>query len=389
MAATLWRSMRRSTITLAAAIALLVAPAAAIAAPDDPPPPSGLMPPDAPQPPPGTPGGKAQAGKVLTADQGTWEDGVTLTNDWRRCSESECESTGKKGSTYLLTAQDVGRRIKLRVRGERAGLLGGSRTVDSPLTAAVAAAPVAPANTTPPVITGAAQDGQILTASQGEWTGTSPIAYSYDWLRCTAACTPTGVTGPSYPLTATDVGNQMTVVVTAVNEAGSATASATSPVVAALPPAAPTTAPPAAAPPSESPPSGSPPSGSPEKPARPALRRLSPFPVVVISGRAAAGGAVITRLAARRAPRGATVTVRCTGRDCPVSQARRKFRRSRMRLRAFEVELRAGTVITVLIRKGGLLGKYTRIRIRRKAPPARVDRCLEPGSERPVPCPAR
>jgi len=380
--------MRKTITSLAATFALLVAPAAAIAAPEDPPPPpTGLVPPDAPTPGPGVPGGTAQEGKVLTADRGIWEGDVTLTNDWRRCSASACESTGRTGSTYVLGAQDVGSRIKLRVRGERGGLLlGGSRTADSPLTAVVAAAAVAPANASAPVITGAAQEGQTLSASEGGWTGTSPITYSYEWLRCTSTCTPTGVAGPTYPLGVADVGSQLTVVVTAANEAGSATATATSPAVAALPPAA---LPPAASPPAGSPPAASPPAASPDKPARRAVRRLSPFPVVIISGRSAAGGAVITQLAVRKAPRGAVVTIRCTGRDCPFGQARRKFKRSSpMRVRRLERKLRAGTVITVLIRKGRLLGKYTRIRIRRNAPPTRVDRCLAPGSGRPVSCSA-
>ncbi|MGI9094268.1 MAG: hypothetical protein ACR2F4_01680 [Thermoleophilaceae bacterium] len=374
--------MRKTITSLAATFALLVAPAAAIAAPEDPPPPpTGLVPPDAPTPGPGVPGGTAQEGKVLTADRGIWEGDVTLTNDWRRCSASACESTGGTGSTYALSAQDVGSRIKLRVRGERSGLLGGSRAADSQLTAVVAAAAVAPANASAPVITGAAQEGQTLSASEGGWTGTSPITYSYEWLRCTSTCTPTGVAGPTYPLGVADVGSQLTVVVTAANEAGSATATATSPAVAALPPAA--------SPPAASPPAASPPAASPDKPARRAVRRLSPFPVVIISGRSAAGGAVITQLAVRKAPRGAAVTIRCTGRDCPFGQARRKFKRSSpMRVRRLERKLRAGTVITVLIRKGLLLGKYTRIRIRRNAPPTRVDRCLAPGSERPVSCSA-
>ncbi|MDQ3645041.1 MAG: hypothetical protein M3356_05995 [Actinomycetota bacterium] len=377
---------------MGAAIALLVAPAAAVAAPDDPPPPpTGLVPPDAPDPPPGVPRGTAQEAKALTADQGNWEDGVTLTNDWRRCSATACESTGETGSRYVLRARDVGRRIKLRVRGERAGILGGSRTADSPLTAVISAAPVPPSNTSAPEITGVAQEGQTLSASQGTWTGTSPITYSYEWLRCTATCAPTGITATTYALTAADAESRLKVVVTATNAAGSAVASATSAVVAALPTALPPGDPPPEDPPAESPPSESPPAGapSPDDPPRPVIRRLSPFPVVIVSGRATGGGAVITQLSARRAPRGATLTVRCTGRDCPFGQARRKFRRSsRLRLRALEIQLRAGTVVTVLIRKGPLLGKYTRIRIRRNAPPARVDRCVAPGSLRPVPCAA-
>ncbi|MGA9762864.1 MAG: hypothetical protein WBQ14_10605 [Gaiellaceae bacterium] len=43
---------------------------------------------------------------------------------------------------------------------------------------------VAPKNTALPTITGTAQEGQKLSASSGSWTGTSPIAYSYQWQRC-------------------------------------------------------------------------------------------------------------------------------------------------------------------------------------------------------------
>ena len=77
---------------------------------------TGFAPPN-PISPPGTPIGATQAGKTLVADQGDWEDDVTLTNEWRRCGELTCQSTGQTASTYVLTEQDVGSRIKLRVRG--------------------------------------------------------------------------------------------------------------------------------------------------------------------------------------------------------------------------------------------------------------------------------
>ena len=339
---------------------VLLLPASAMAEPNDPPSDSG--PPSAPAAP--SPGptitGTAQQGQTLTGEQGDWSPGVSLTNDWRRCNEATCASTGETGPTYALTGDDVGKTIKLRVTGDN-GL--GFREADSGLTAVVTAPPgppVAPANIVPPSISGAPREGQVLTAAQGSWSGSGPITYSYEWLRCAPTCSSTGATGITYPLTAADAKRRMMVRVTAVNQAGTAAASATSAVVAPLP----------------------------KPPAKSAARRLSPFPVVIISGRIVGGTAVITTLAVRNAPRGATVTVRCQGPDCPVARTKRKLKRSsRMRLRAFEQDLRAGTVITILIRKGRALGKYTRIRIRRKAAPSRIDRCVKPGSQRPVSCP--
>ena len=50
---------------------------------------------------------------------------------------------------------------------------------------ASAATQAAPANTTPPTVTGTASVGQTLTAENGTWAN-SPTAYQYQWLRCGA-----------------------------------------------------------------------------------------------------------------------------------------------------------------------------------------------------------
>ncbi len=93
----------------------------------------------------------------------------------------------------------------------------------------------APVNTAPPTIAGTAQDGQVLTASSGTWSG-SPTGYAYQWRRCGATCTDlAGATGTSYAVGAADVGSTLSVLVTASNTTGSAAAgsAATAPVVAA------------------------------------------------------------------------------------------------------------------------------------------------------------
>ncbi len=75
--------------------------------------------------------------------------------------------------------------------------------------------------------------GQTLFASLGGWTGTSPIAYAYEWLRCGtdggtssgSGCTAiAGATNSQYALSAADLGQRLRVRVTARNSLGTANA---------------------------------------------------------------------------------------------------------------------------------------------------------------------
>jgi hypothetical protein len=122
-------------------------------------------------------------------------------------------------------------RIRKQRRGLRATVLslaavvGVALAVSAAVYAATTRAAVAPANTSPPTISGAAQVGGTLTAQNGTWTGTEPITYTYQWRHCDqggASCVDiSGATNNTYTLTRTDSGNTVRVVVTAKNTDGS------------------------------------------------------------------------------------------------------------------------------------------------------------------------
>ena len=43
---------------------------------------------------------------------------------------------------------------------------------------------VVPANTEAPAVVGTAQDGELVIAKDGEWSGTNPMTFTYQWQRC-------------------------------------------------------------------------------------------------------------------------------------------------------------------------------------------------------------
>lgn len=81
-----------------------------------------------------------------------------------------------------------------------------------------AGAGAAPDNTVLPAITGTAEVGETLTASAGTWTGTTPISHTFQWFSDGEAIP--GATGTTYAPVTGDIGNVITVLVTASNVSG-------------------------------------------------------------------------------------------------------------------------------------------------------------------------
>ena len=97
----------------------------------------------------------------------------------------------------------------------------------------------APSNASAPTILGSPQEGELVSASVGSWTGTPPLTYRYQWQRCNPSgeeCAAiSGATSATHAVTATDVGSTLRVAVTVTNGAGEAslTSAATATVTAA------------------------------------------------------------------------------------------------------------------------------------------------------------
>jgi hypothetical protein len=99
---------------------------------------------------------------------------------------------------------------------------------------------VVPSNVTPPTLSGAAGQGQILSTTNGSWAH-APTGYGYQWQRCAASgagCTAiSGATTPTYLLTAADADHVVRSTVSSHNLVGTAgpTASETSGLVVTVP----------------------------------------------------------------------------------------------------------------------------------------------------------
>ncbi len=120
------------------------------------------------------------------------------------------------------------------------------------------------------------------------------------------------------------------------------------------------------------------------------LRLMRPFPLIRMAGRYFQDG-VRVKLFSIAASSTATIRIKCAGRSCAFTARTyrpRSVSSSRLlRVRSLERQLRAGTRIVITVTRAGSIGKYTRFKIRTAKPPERVDRCMLPGSGKPMRCP--
>src|SRR5439155_170693 len=128
--------------------------------------------------------GTEQDGQTLSASDGSWTGTapINYTYQWRRCDSdgTNCaDLAGATNATHDLVSADVSHALRVVVTATN---VAGSDSATSAASGEIAAAP--PVNVSLPVISGTLEDGETVTASDGTWSGSAPIAFAYRWRRC-------------------------------------------------------------------------------------------------------------------------------------------------------------------------------------------------------------
>jgi len=156
--------------------------------------------------------GTTTLGSVLTTTNGTWSNSPTsFAYQWKRGATN----IGTNTNTYTLVIADSTAAITCVVTATNAS--GSTPATSNTITAGN----YAPVNTVVPVASGGSYIGDVLTTTNGTWTG-SPT-FTYQWYNVTLSENIAGATSNSHTLVDADAGAEIVCLVTGTNAAGSAT----------------------------------------------------------------------------------------------------------------------------------------------------------------------
>ena len=151
--------------------------------------------------------GVAAVGHELEAFSGLWAgSGVDVAYRWERCSTACTAIAGASNRKYTPVAADGGRRLWVVATAASIGATASPRTK---------AVQIPPRMLRRPEILGQPTIGARLTATLGEWKGTS-LRLTVGWLRCKPPCERVG-TGRSYRVRKADRGYRLLAAVVASN----------------------------------------------------------------------------------------------------------------------------------------------------------------------------
>jgi hypothetical protein len=173
--------------------------------------------------------GTTTVGQTLSATNGSWTNSPTsYIKEWYWVDNTYRGS----GNTYLLLTADYNKTMKVALGAVNG--FGTSAVAESSTFGPIAG--FAPVNTVLPVISGGSvppKVAEVLTGSDGTWTGAPTPTLTRQWKRAGAAIG--GATVASYTLVSADLGTLITYEVTATNAVGAVTAAsaAVGPIAAA------------------------------------------------------------------------------------------------------------------------------------------------------------
>lgn len=174
-------------------------------------------------------------GTTLSVSDGTWTglpSAFTYEYQWERCDAAGATCTdidNETSSSYTMVQADLGQTVRARVTATNVagfGTVEADAYPSSPDTIEHAADPVAPAAadlviTDDTDATPAPFEGHALSIAAGQWGGTAPVAFGYQWQLCDAsggACVDlAGETATTHVVTHDDIGHTFRVVVAGSN----------------------------------------------------------------------------------------------------------------------------------------------------------------------------
>ena len=166
-------------------------------------------------------------GQTISGTAATFTGATSVAYQWRRCDRygfSCVDIPGEIALTHVFSAADAAgdRTVRLQETATNATGVSVSASTATPVVQSLP-----PVNMTRPTISGTAQAAQVLATTNGTWTSSSPLSYTYRWRRCASSCVfIAGATAASYTVTAADVASTLDVVVSATNTGGGTDANA-------------------------------------------------------------------------------------------------------------------------------------------------------------------
>ncbi|HEX3432871.1 MAG TPA: hypothetical protein VHT25_02290, partial [Solirubrobacteraceae bacterium] len=171
--------------------------------------------------------GSPRDGQLLTVNNGLWKGTPpeSYAYQWQSCTRAGVctDIPDATSASYRATTEAIAHKLRAVVTATNA--VGHASAASRPSKLITAGPPV---STAAPIIAGSLQEGQTLAAGPGEWAGTAPISFSYQWLRCSVgggSCEEiAGANASTYTLSVSDLASNLAVVVTASNAQGAASA---------------------------------------------------------------------------------------------------------------------------------------------------------------------